>query len=61
MIGKILKFPNNNDILPKVISSCQDIWVDELRLDSDIAKNDALKVNIHKFKICVVVAHVEYF
>ena len=47
MIGKMLKFPNNNDILPKVISRCQDIWVDELRLDSDIAKNDALKVNIH--------------
>lgn len=46
MIGNILKFPNNGDILPKVISKCQDIWVNELRLETDIAKNDALKVNL---------------
>ena len=32
------------DVLPRVISSCQDIFVEELKLDSNIAKNDALKV-----------------
>ena len=48
MIGKILKFPNNGDILPKVISKCHDIWVNELRLETDIAKNDALKVEKSK-------------
>ena len=32
------------DVLPRVISACQDIYVEELKLDSNIAKNDALKV-----------------
>ena len=32
------------DVLPRVISACQDIFVEELKLDSNIAKNDALKV-----------------
>ena len=32
------------DVLPRAISACQDIFVEELKLDSNIAKNDALKV-----------------
>ena len=43
MIGYILKI---EDILPRVISSCQDVFLQEIRLEPDIARNDALKVNL---------------
>ena len=43
MISKEIQH-REEDILPKVISRCQDIFVNELKLESDIAKNDALKV-----------------
>ena len=44
MVSSIFK-ANHPDLLPRVISHCQDIFVDELRLETDIAKNDALKVS----------------
>jgi len=37
----------------KVILACQDIFIDELRLESNIAKNDALKENIWMMAICI--------
>ena len=39
-----LIFHKRTDVLPRLISACQDIFVEELKLDSNIAKNDALKV-----------------
>ena len=45
MIGRMVGDPRGL-LLPSCISACQDIFVNELRLDSDIAKNDALKVMI---------------
>ena len=41
------------DVLPRVISACQDIYVEELKLDSNIAKNDALKVRTMLISILV--------
>ena len=41
-IGKILKI---GDILPEVISNCQDVFIHPIKLEDDIARNDALKVN----------------
>ena len=43
-IGKILKI---GDILPEVISNCQDVFIHPIRLEDDIARNDALKVNFY--------------
>ena len=43
-IGKILKI---GDILPEVISNCQDVFIHPIKLDDDIARNDALKVNFY--------------
>ena len=42
-IAEIIGHPRK-DVLPRVISACQDLFVEELKLDSNIAKNDALKV-----------------
>ena len=44
MIGKILKI---GDILPQVVSNCQDVFIQPIKLDADIARNDALKVNFN--------------
>ena len=43
-IGKILKI---GDILPEVVSNCQDVFIHPIRLETDIARNDALKVNFY--------------
>ena len=37
----------------KVILACQDIFIDELRLEPNIAKNDALKENVWMMAICI--------
>jgi hypothetical protein len=37
----------------KVIIACQDIFIDELNLDQNIAKNDALKENVWMMAICI--------
>ena len=37
----------------KVIVACQDIFIDELNLDQNIAKNDALKENVWMMAICI--------
>ena len=42
-VDRILKV---RDILPQVVSKCQDVFIEEIKLDSDIARNDALKVNM---------------
>ena len=34
------------DILGQVVDECQDIFLEELKLDSSIARNDALKENV---------------
>ena len=40
-IGNILKI---GDILPGVVSNCQDVFIQPIKLEDDIARNDALKV-----------------
>ena len=40
-IGKILKI---GDIMPQVVSNCQDVFIQPIQLNTDIARNDALKV-----------------
>ena len=45
------------DVLPRVISACQDLFVEELKLDSNIAKNDALKVIICYFLSALFYPH----
>ena len=40
-IGNILKI---GDILPGVVSNCQDVFIQPIKLETDIARNDALKV-----------------
>ena len=47
-IAEIIGHPRK-DVLPRVISACQDLFVEELKLDSNIAKNDALKVILFVF------------
>jgi len=37
----------------QVIVTCQEIFIDELRLEQNIAKNDALKENIWMMAICI--------
>jgi len=37
----------------QVIVACQDIFIDELKLDQNIAKNDALKENVWMMAICI--------
>ena len=37
----------------KVIVTCQDIFIDELNLEPNIAKNDALKENVWMMAICI--------
>ena len=36
----------DEDILSSVVVCCQDLFVGELKLDSSIARNDALKENV---------------
>lgn len=36
-----------------VIKICQDIFIDELKLEQNIAKNDALKENVWMMAICI--------
>ena len=52
MVGSLFQDPRGL-LLPKVISACQDIFVNELRLESDIAKNDALKENVWMMSLCI--------
>ena len=35
------------------IQACQDVFIDELKLDQNIAKNDALKENVWMMAICI--------
>ena len=52
-IGNILKI---GDILPQVVSNCQDVFIQPIRLENDIARNDALKVNFNsKIKLFRVI------
>ena len=44
MVGKIFRI---GDILPQIVSYCQDVFIHPIRLGPDIARNDALKVNFH--------------
>ena len=37
----------------QVIVACQDVFIDELKLDQNIAKNDALKENVWMMAICI--------
>jgi E3 ubiquitin-protein ligase RNF213 len=37
----------------RVIKICQDIFIDELKLEQNIAKNDALKENVWMMAICI--------
>ena len=47
MVGKILKTGN---ILHDVVSKCQDVFIQEVKLQDDIARNNALKVNFSFLK-----------
>ena len=42
-----------NNFFSKVIVTCQDIFIDELKLEPNIAKNDALKENVWMMAICI--------
>ena len=44
MVGRILQV---GDILPKIVSRCRDVFIQPIRLGSDIARNDALKVRLN--------------
>ena len=53
LIGHILKI---GDILPQIVSNCQDVFIQPIRLENDIARNDALKVNFNsKIKLVRVI------
>ena len=43
LVGNILKTGN---ILQRVVSSCQDVFIQDIKLKDDIARNDALKVTL---------------
>ena len=50
----VLKLRNQpEDILQIVVTSCQNIFVNELKLDSTITKNEALKENMWMMVICI--------
>ncbi len=50
-ISKCLSLEHN--FFSKTISSCQDVFLDEMKLDTNIAKNDALKENVWMMAICI--------
>ena len=52
MVGSLFEDPRGL-MLPRIISACQDIFVDELKLESDIARNDALKENVWMTSLCI--------
>ena len=53
------KFRNQNhdlgsaDTFARIIDACQDLFINELRLEQNIAKNDALKENVWMMIICI--------
>ena len=42
-----------SNILSMVVAACQDVFVNELKLDSSIARNDALKENVWMMVCCI--------
>jgi hypothetical protein len=50
MTGSLLL---QNRYFSRVITTCQDIFIDELNLEQTIAKNDALKENVWMMAICI--------
>ena len=54
MIWKVLNLRNQpEDILDVVVGACQDVFINEIKLDSTIAKNTALKENVWMMVICI--------
>ncbi len=39
--------------LTKIVQACQDVFIDEVKLDKTVAKNDALKENFWVMILCV--------
>ena len=50
-MSQCLQLPEN--LFSKVIIACQDLFVNELKLEKTIAKNDALKENVWLMAICI--------
>ena len=59
-LGQMRKAANANRLFTKIIETCQDKFIDELKLDSNIAKNGALKVRRICFIKIVETYHTSY-
>lgn len=51
VISNVLKL--NAGRFLKIVVACQDVFIDELKLENTIAKNDALKENVWMMAICI--------